>query len=450
MSRVDGPVLIAGAGISGRGVARLLERLEVPTVIADDNVAATGAISTAEAMDRVDEFSRVVTSPGWLPQTPLFIAVREAGLEVVGDVQLAWEIDRSERLGPARTWLAVTGTNGKTTTTSMAGDILRASGRRVLTIGNIGASVAEAVLDVDADIFVVELSSFQLHWAPRFVPDVGVLLNLAEDHLDWHGSMQAYADAKYRVLTGPVAIAGTDSPEVCDLLSRRPVPGRLVTFGLAEPGDVDFGVRDGALCGPDGPLAPVAGINPPGPAGVADAVAAAALANTVGVSPAHIAEGLAGFTVALHRGQVVSRTAGLLWIDNSKATNPHAADAALAGLGPVVWIAGGQLKGAEVDDLIARHADHLAGAILLGADRFLIADALGRRAPRVPVEIVDTQDPGVVMGEVVAAALRIAPEGAAVVLAPAAASLDMFSGMAARGDAFAEAVHRLEGRGEGA
>ncbi|AKK09217.1 UDP-N-acetylmuramoyl-L-alanine--D-glutamate ligase [Corynebacterium testudinoris] len=450
---LDGRVLVAGAGVSGRGCARLLADAGVDTIVADDNAQALSlidvpGITVAEARARLAEFSLVVTSPGWRPSSPLLVDVAAAGIEVIGDVELAYRLDRTGAFGAPRTWLVVTGTNGKTTTTAMLAAMMdQASARtdrRAEAVGNIGVSVADAIVDKQRiDVLVAELSSFQLHWSSQFTPDAGVLLNLAEDHIDWHGSFDAYANDKARALTGPIAVAGIDDPHVRSLTAG--ISG-LIGFTLEKPGAGQFGVVDGQLVDNTGTipiaLAPIEGIEPAGPAGILDALAAAALARSQGVSPAEIAAALAQFQVADHRGQVVASGGGVRWIDNSKATNPHAAEAALGGLANVIWIAGGQLKGADVSDLVRHHGEALTAAGLLGADAALIAQALAEHAPHVDVFISDSTDPVIAMDELVDWAAARSHPGDTVLLAPAAASLDMYTGMGQRGDLFTAAANR--------
>lgn len=466
-----GNVLVAGAGVAGAGVARMLGDLECTVTIADDNVVAGGTLGTetgahpvtvAEALTRLGEgrIDLVITSPGWRPDGPLPTTAAEAGVAVVGDVEAAWLADRAALFGAPRTWLAVTGTNGKTTTTAMLDAILQADGRRSRAVGNIGTPPGEALrAEPRIDVLAAEVSSFQLHWAPEFAPDAGCVLNLAEDHLDWHGSFGNYVADKMRALTGPVAVIAADDPNVTS--GAHVVSGERRAFTTGDPGAVVLtdgpvavvtGVRDGRIVELDPAtgqltdLASAEGISPPGPAGVADAAAAAALARSVGVSAEAVSTALAGFRVQAHRGQVVAETDGVRWVDNSKATNPHAASAALRGLDHVVWVAGGQLKGAAVDDLVAEVAPGLRGAVLLGVDRRILADALAAVAPDLPVSVIDGADPVAAMAEAVAVARSLADVGDSVVLAPAAASLDMYEGMSHRGDLFAELAGQPAGK----
>ena len=440
--------VIAGAGVSGKGVMALLESMDQSFYVVDDN--APGAISTQEALSLFDDPTTsprtLVTSPGWRPDTPLFAVAQKAGAEVIGDVELAFRLDQQGAFGEPRTWLAITGTNGKTTTTAMLADIMsahaKAQGKVATAVGNIGVAIPDALLAHQrTDILVAELSSFQLHWSSSLVADAGVLLNLAEDHLDWHGSMEAYAEAKTRILKANNAIIGIDDAAVLEAVTANGISvDSLFGFTLDEPQPGNVGVKDGKivdnLTGTPVEICPAEGIEPAGPAGLYDALAATAVARTQGVESSTIAQALAEFLVAGHRGATVHR-ASKTWVDNSKATNPHAVDAALAGYPEkLIWVAGGQLKGAAVDELVRAHAHKLSAVGVLGVDRRIIADALAEIAPDVPVFVTDNTDPVEAMQDITDFAAG--QEGDVVLLAPAAASLDMYTGMAQRGDIFAQ------------
>lgn len=474
----DVAVVVTGARVAGLAAARALLTLGARVTVADADPVLLGRAGDELGVPTLDATAPlpggtalVVTSPGWRPDSPLLAAATAAGVPVWGDVELAWRLDQAQVLGPTRTWLAVTGTNGKTTTTTMLHAMLLADGRRAQACGNVGLPVLEALADPQVDVLAVELSSFQLAWAPSVRPAAGVVLNVAEDHLDWHGSMAAYVAAKAQVLTGDVAVLGLDDPVAAELATRERA-GRTVGFTLAEPAPGQLGVREGALVdrafahpGSEGAgvaLAAVADVTPPGPPTVTDALAAAALARALGVAPAAVAAGLRAHAPGAHRSTVVATHDGVRWVDDSKATNPHAALASLAaagavGSGRVVWVAGGLLKGAAVEDLVRTAAPSLAGVVLLGRDRAVIAAALARHAPDVPVhEVSPRQDADMhsaassVMAEVVGTAAGWAAPGDTVLLAPAAASMDMFTDYAHRGAAFAEAARRLGAAGPGA
>lgn len=439
-------VVVAGAGISGRSAAEAAVLAGADVLVTDANpqrLAALGLDGVRTAVGLVEppsETDLVVTSPGWRPDAPLLAAARAAGIEVIGEVELAWRLDQQLPGGPAR-WLGVTGTNGKTTTVGMLESVLKAAGLDAVACGNVGLPVVDAVR-ARHRVLAVELSSFQLYWSPSVRPHAGAVLNVAEDHLDWHGSMQSYAQAKARLLTGAHAVAGIDDPWAARLLAEAPAPNKI-GFTLGDPRPGGYGVRGEQLVDGDGtPLVAVHELRPTGPTGVLNALAAAALAGTLPVRADAVGAGLREFEPGGHRGALVGERGGVRYVDDSKATNPHAAAAALSGHERVVWIAGGLLKGAAVDDLVAGAAEKLAGVVLIGADRVVIAAALARHAPDVPVHEVSSGDHEAMI-EVVRAASEMARPGEVVLLAPAAASMDMFTDYAHRGDAFAAAVRAL-------
>ena len=329
---LPGPrVLVAGARVTGRAVIAALAPLGAQVTVCDDDPAALhgypAALTPAEAAPRIADFDLVIASPGFAPTTALLAAAAAAGVPIWGDVELAWRLDASGHYGPPRRWLVVTGTNGKTTTTSMLHNMLLAAGRRSVLCGNIGSPVLD-LLDQPAELLAVELSSFQLHWAPSLRPEAGAVLNVAEDHLDWHGTFQHYAAAKAGALRGRVAVCGLDDPVAARLLADAPAPVR-VGFRLGEPAPGELGVRDGMLLdrafAAAMPLATASTIPVPGPVGVLDALGAAALARAVDVPADAIAAALSSFRVAPHRAQLVAVVDGVAYVDDSKATNPHAA-----------------------------------------------------------------------------------------------------------------------------
>ncbi|MDN5728584.1 UDP-N-acetylmuramoyl-L-alanine--D-glutamate ligase [Corynebacterium casei] len=452
-------VLVAGGGVSGRGCAAILAELGTDVTVADGNATTrkqladdlgVAAIAPEDVDFAASSYDLVVTSPGWRPNSPLLAAASAARLEVIGDVELAWRLDRAEVFGPNRTWLVVTGTNGKTTTTGMLAAMMQANeaetGLRASAAGNIGVSLFTALAATPrVDVLCVELSSFQLHWSSTLRPRVGTVLNLAEDHIDWHGSFDAYARDKAKAFLGEVAVIGQDDPHVVQAAIDIRPRGIVTSFTAGEPQDGGVGVIDNDIVvgNPPTRLASAQGIEPAGIAGVLDACAAAAVAHAAGASTESISAGLAAYRVDAHRGEVVHEADGVKFIDNSKATNPHAVEAALAGLSDVIWIAGGQLKGAEVDDLVEKHHLALKAAVLLGQDREILAAALKEHAPELPVVLIEDTDGEEAMQRTVAAALQHAEAGDTVLLAPAAASLDMYSGMSQRGDLFALNARKL-------
>ncbi|HEX7186904.1 MAG TPA: UDP-N-acetylmuramoyl-L-alanine--D-glutamate ligase [Actinomycetes bacterium] len=448
-------VCVAGLGVAGTSAARALAGLGADVVTADRRDGTDQALPAGTDL--------VVASPGWRPDQPLLAAAAAAGVPVWGDVELAWRLRRT-----GAPWLGVTGTNGKTTTVRMLESILRTAGYRAVACGNVGLPVLDAVLaDEPYDVLAVEVSSFQLHWTQTVEFRAAAVLNIAPDHLDWHGSMEAYTAAKATVWRGGgLVVANADDP----LVSRLAVAtGRADRVGvtLSEPVAGRLGVRGGYLVDrawgaahqlvssaaagvgqtpgldADGTvLAEVSDVQPPAPHNVSNALAAAALARALGVDAPAVREGLRTFSPGAHRIAHVATVGGVDYVDDSKATNPHAAAASLRAFGDVVWVAGGLAKGARFEELVAGAADRLRAAVLVGQDRALVAEALARHAPEVPVVEVTRTDTGA-MDDVVHAAAGLARPGDTVLLAPACASMDMFRDYAARGDAFADAVHRL-------
>ncbi|WP_051415528.1 UDP-N-acetylmuramoyl-L-alanine--D-glutamate ligase [Nocardiopsis sp. CNT312] len=461
-------VCVAGLGVSGPPVARVLLERGAHVVVVDGRDDGTTRPVAAELTAAGAEVvlgdtplphpcDLVVTSPGWRPDSSLLVRAAEAGLEVIGDVELAW------RLKPAdQVWLAITGTNGKTTTVRMLEAMLRADGRDALAVGNVGTPVVDAVLpDADGrvhDVLAVELSSFQLHWSSTLAPHAAAVLNVAPDHLDWHGGITAYARAKGRIFArGTLRVANTadawsmrlaeeDGDPHTPLVGLRLDTPRAGELGVVEDLLVDRAfVEDPSSSAEE--LANLADVRPAAPHNVANALAAAALARSVGVAPASVRAGLAAFVPEPHRIAHVAAVAGVDYVDDSKATNPHAAAASLGAYPSVVWVAGGLLKGADVDELVASAVGRLRGAVLIGADRARLREALAEHAPGVPVVEVegpaeDAPQGHTVMDAVVAAAADMAEEGDTVLLAPAAASMDMFTNYPERGRLFAEAVKR--------
>lgn len=450
-------VLVCGAGVAGAAAARVLLRLGAVVTVADrtrgssvDALVEAGAAYQGDVDAPPVGTDLVVASPGWSMTSPIFESARAVGIEVIGEIELAWQL----RTAGAAPWLAVTGTNGKTTTVRMLESILRANGLNALAVGNVGIPVIEAVvppeLSAPYDVLAVELSSYQLAWS-TVRPAAGALLNLSPDHLDWHGSMDAYAAAKAGIWTGDVALGNLDDAEVARLLNAANAPRKAGFTVRREPGAGELGVRDGVLVdrafsGEDAgtELVPAADICPGGVHNVANALAAAGLARAYAVPAAAVARGLREFVPDRHRNEFVATVDGVDYVDDSKATNPHAAAAALESYRRVVWIAGGQLKGVDVNELVAALAergDLLAGVVVLGVDRDQITRALVRHAPNVPIIDIASTDHEA-MSLVTAAATSLARPGDTVLLSPAAASYDMFDSYAHRGDLFAAAVRR--------
>ncbi|MEU3895769.1 UDP-N-acetylmuramoyl-L-alanine--D-glutamate ligase [Streptomyces sp. NPDC045251] len=457
-------VTVAGLGVSGVPAAKVLHGLGARVTVVNDGADERARAQAAELEalgitvrlgdgDTLpDGTELIVTAPGWKPTKPLFTAAREADVPVWGDVELAWRL-RGPDSAP---WLAVTGTNGKTTTVQMLASILKAAGLRTAAVGNIGVSLLDAVTGEEQyDVLAVELSSYQLHWAPSLRAHSAAVLNLAPDHLDWHGSMEAYAADKGRIYEGNrvACVYNVADKATEDLVREADVEEgcRAIGFTLGSPAPSQLGVVDGILVDRAfvedrhknaQELAEVSDVNPPAPHNIANALAAAALARAFGVPAAAVRDGLRAFTPDAHRIAHVADVDGVAYVDDSKATNTHATEASLAAYESIVWIAGGLAKGATFDELVAGAAKRLRGAVLIGADRALIREALVRHAPEVPVVDLERTDTGAML-QAVQEARRLARPGDTVLLAPACASMDMFTNYNKRGDAFAQAVREL-------
>ena len=415
----------------------------------------------------------VVASPGFPPAHPVIRWAQEEGIALWGDIELAWRVrDKVVREdGSAADWVFITGTNGKTTTTRLTATMLVAGGLRAAPCGNIGVPILDAVRDpAGFDVLVVELSSHQLWYlglndgAGSPSPYAAACLNLADDHLQWHGSAEAYRDAKavvYRNTRVACVYNKADAATLRMVEEADVVDGaRAIGFDLGTPGPSELGVVDGILADRAflddrrtsalelTTVAELAERDLAAPHIVANALAAAALSRSLGVEPQAVHEALTTFELDPHRIQVVARAGGVTWVDDSKATNAHAASASLGGFAPgtVVWVAGGLAKGATFDELVRTRADRLRAVVLIGADRSALLDALGRHAGDVPVVEVDPGDTGTVMQRAVETAHGLAQPGDTVLLAPACASMDQFASYAARGDAFAEQTRLLLGR----
>ena len=467
-------VVVAGLGASGFAAADALLELGAQVEVVDESesdlvgdraglltqlgaVVRLGCGATARLDDGAD---LVIASPGWHPDAPLLTQAVARGVPIWDDVELAWRLMFPDRVVP---WLGVTGTNGKTTTTQMLASILQAGGHRVAAVGNIGRPIIEAVNEGGYDVFAVELSSFQLHWIHSVSLHSAAVLNLHPDHLEWYAAggadeaqaMRAYGADKAKIYERVThsCVYNVAEPVTRTMVEEADVVegARAIGFTLGIPEVGMLGVVDDILVDrafveqrqtSAMPLAQLDDIHPAAPHNVANALAAAGLARSFGVPPQAVAQGLRALKLGGHRIATVATVDDVAFVDDSKATNPHAADASLRAFDSVVWIAGGQAKGTHFDDLVAAHRDRLRGAVLLGVDRAEVAAALARQAPDVPVVILDGADRAV-MAQAVAQAARLARPGDTVLLAPGCASKDIWTGYDVRGDDFAQAVAGL-------
>jgi len=448
----DQRFLILGAGVTGSAVVNSLRSRGGLVTITDDNAQDALRPETINLAN----FDAVVISPGWRQDHPLVAQVLSSNLHILNEIDLAWQI-RSE-LAPQQKWLALTGTNGKTTTVEMVAKILQTAGLKAVACGNVGDTVIEAVDRENAfDYLVLELSSFQLHWAKQAQFVSAAILNIADDHLDWHGTFDAYADAKFSILDrADIAILNADDEQV--VLRANRFTGRKVFFSLDTPAPGEIGVVEELLVDRAFVADPLEAamicelkdITPTVPHNVSNALAAAALARTVDVSHEHIQKALQEFKPGRHRIETVYESNSISWINDSKATNPHAASASLMSHLSVVWIAGGLAKGAEMSSLVQRCKGRIKAAILIGADRQLIEDALQEHAPDIPRILLDAPadysrggDSNALMEAVVSQAAKLVAPGDTVLMAPACASMDQFISYADRGDRFAAAVRKV-------
>ncbi|MCA0296893.1 MAG: UDP-N-acetylmuramoyl-L-alanine--D-glutamate ligase [Actinobacteria bacterium] len=473
-------VVVAGLGTSGFAAADGLMDLGAKVIVLDESDSPTNT-EKATVLEMLDvevrlgpgatatlppDVDLVVTSPGWRPSAPLLAQAALRDIPIWGEVELAWRMSLPDRRVP---WLAVTGTNGKTTTVGMLESMLTAAGLTTSAVGNVGRPIVEAVLDeVNYDVLAVELSSFQLHWTNSLALHSAAVLNVAPDHLEWYADaagwppgatdpLSAYAADKARIYSRVThsCVYNVGDPATERMVEDAEVTegARAIGFTLGIPAPSMLGVvddllvdrafipqrRDSAI-----EIAKLTDVVPYAPHNVENALAAASLARSFGVHPTAVAEGLKRLTLGDHRIQTVAEIGGVRYVDDSKATNPHAAAASLAAFDSVVWIAGGQAKGTTFDDLVSAVAPKLRAVAVLGVDRAVIAEALARHAPEVPVNVVDLGDHGAMQQAVEWAASRAVP-GDVVLLAPGCASKDMYSDYAARGDDFAAAVAGLTG-----
>jgi len=463
----DAHVVVAGVGVSGFAAADGLLQSGATVTVLDERDDATNADKGtllevlggtvrlgAGAADALPPDADLVITTGWHPDHSLLAAAIERGVPIWSEVELAWRLSRPHKIVP---WLGITGTNGKTTTTQMLDSILSAAGLRSAAVGNIGRPIMEVVLDPEPyDVLAVELSSHQLHWSNSLALHSAAVLNLQPDHLEWHGSFEAYREAKAKIYAGVQAscVYNVAEPATERLVEEAEVVegARAIGFTLGIPDLSMLGVvddllvdrafvaqrRDSAL-----ELAKITDVSPPAPHNVANALAAAALARSFGVPATAVRDGLRRMRIGAHKIETIADHEGVRWINDSKATNPHAADAALQAFDTqIVWLAGGQAKGTSFDELIKTHGSKLRGAVLLGVDREIVAQALTRHAPDVPVIRIESPDTRA-MAQAVQAAASLVHAGDVVLLAPGCASKDMYRDYAARGEAFTAAVRDL-------
>jgi UDP-N-acetylmuramoylalanine--D-glutamate ligase len=444
-------VLVLGAGVTGRALTEFCQSHGAQVSTLDDQ--AEGALRSLP-----DLFGLALISPGWRRDHPLTQEIIDRGIPLLSEIDFAWEMKR--HLAPHQRWIALTGTNGKTTTIQMVESIIKDAGLAGVACGNVGRTVIESI-SPEIELLAIELSSFQIHWSERARFEAVVLLNISPDHIDWHGSFEAYRDAKLKLITlADRALINLSDATLSRAWPALQVekPSRLIPFHSGSPASGEIGlieelIVDRALVADPKQaevLIEITSLPSQAPHNISNAMAAAALAKMVGVEADAIISGLSRFDFDHHRLEVIGEFGGVKWVDDSKATNPHAAMAALFAHTSVIWIAGGLAKGASMDELVRATASRIRAAILIGRDAPLIRSALESVNPGM--KIVDVvPEPGAqgeaiggsVMRRAVSYAKSLASRGDTVLLAPACASMDQFTSYVERGELFQEAVGEL-------
>ena len=444
--------LVHGLAITGLATARALVARGYDVLVADDAPTderrARAAELGTELIERPDEdriaalvrsVDLVAPAPG-VPEThPVVRAALASGVPLRTDLDLAYEWEQ-QRLGGPRPMIAITGTDGKTTTTLMVASLLEAAGMRAAAAGNTDIPLVEAI-DRDVDVFAVECSSFRLSWLQAFRAEAAIWLNLAPDHQNWHTSMASYEEAKANVWklqrATDVAVGWSDDPLVMRHLAAA--PGRHIAYGLQHGDYHAFAAADGSsdLLGPTGTICSSAQLQRTFPHDVSNALAAVAACVESGLVPTErVSAGLAAFTFPPHRIEPVGELDGVAWYNDSKATTPHAALTAIRAFPSLVLLAGGRNKALDLRPL-ASEPTRMRGVIAIGEAADDVAAAF---AGVCPIERVTTS-----MSDAVHAAAAMARPGDAVLLSPACASFDWYpdGGYPARGDDFRALVHEL-------
>lgn len=440
-------ILVVGLGASGFSAARALAGLEARVRVTEES-ATEAAQARAQRLraegieveigghdlDALDADLAVV-SPGVPPRAPVMERLRSQAIDVIGEVELAYRLSRCR-------FVAVTGTNGKTTTTTLIAAMLEEGGVKSIAAGNIGLPLIDAVATVpDEGVVALEVSSFQLASTQLFHPSVAVLLNVAEDHTDWHGSFEDYAASKARIVANQepddLFVYNSDDPVARSVAATA--RSRLVPFSARGLPDGGVGVRAGDLYWRDEELIALDALPLPGVPGIEDVVAAAGAVLGFGVDLRAVVRAIKSFRGLRHRLELVAEFEGVCYLDDSKATNPHATIAAVQGRADVVLIAGGRSKGIDLSPL-ARVTPPVIAVVALGEARAEVARVF---EDLVPVDVVED------MEQAVAAARRRARFGGSVLLSPACASLDMYESYVARGEDFARSVRMMIERERG-
>jgi UDP-N-acetylmuramoylalanine--D-glutamate ligase len=433
--------LVIGAGVTGRAVHEALLKFGALSKIFDEKVSGKNDVIN----ELPTGIELAIVSPGWKMDHPAILNLKSAGTKVIGEIDFAWQV--KQVLAPNQKWIALTGTNGKTTTIKMIESIFQAAKVNGVACGNVGQTVIASVCaEKPFEYLAIELSSFQIQWSelPRY-QSVAVL-NIAEDHIDWHGSFEEYAAAKLKLLKqADKSFINKSDPELVKRVGKETV----IWFSLETPNPNELGLVENLLIdrtfsptpSQANEIAELVDITPTAPHNVLNALAASALVLSIGINYEAIKLGLRNFSPDHHRMELVLSKNEINWIDDSKATNPHAAAASLLSYFQIIWIAGGLAKGASMDELVSRCAKRIKSVILIGQDRELISDAFAKFSPTTEIVRVDqTTDSKQLMNDVVMQAIKLAKPGDTVLLAPACASMDQFDSYVERGQLFAQAV----------
>ena len=433
--------LVIGAGVTGRAVHEALLKFGALSKIFDEKVFGKNDVIN----ELPTGIELAIVSPGWKMDHPAILNLKSAGTKVISEIDFAWQV--KQVLAPNQKWIALTGTNGKTTTIKMIESIFQAAKVNGVACGNVGQTVIASVCaEKPFDYLAIELSSFQIQWSelPRY--QSVAILNIAEDHIDWHGSFEEYAAAKLKLLKqADKSFINKSDPELVKRVGKETV----IWFSLETPNPNELGLVENLLIdrtfsptpSQANEIAELVDITPTAPHNVLNALAASALVLSIGINYEAIKLGLRNFSPDHHRMELVLSKNEINWIDDSKATNPHAAAASLLSYFQIIWIAGGLAKGASMDELVSRCAKRIKSVILIGQDRELISDAFAKFSPTTEIVRVDqTTDSKQLMNDVVMQAIKLAKPGDTVLLAPACASMDQFDSYVERGQLFAQAV----------